>query len=403
MGAGMETNLGRALLVLGAAASCSACTTIPDLEQEGVSISQIVQRVKCELAYSMPEPQPPYPTGAYQWMRDWTAKVDLTLITNNQASLSPSVGIVHQMPPAIIPGIGTFGQMFSVSAAGGVATTAVRNETMSFTVSIKELRDQRNRLACDLPGAPDLYGRLGLQEWVASALTPVETRQLRIGHHPPPNGKSLPAPPVVVSETETPKQALQREKGLVEYWFELVKEHAKLVQDHAKSVNSGADTKDIQVAYDEAFLVNRAAANAARELAKAEVAYNKAKALDPKDSELDTLLTGAKQANDDATKAKQDVASAIEGLPHDPPIDSIGHQVQFVVLANANITPNWSLVSFRGPANAGPLAAASRTNTHTLIIALGAPAAPGSVKPGEEQIRQLNNLHLDALRTPLGQ
>lgn len=399
----MKRILGRALVVLGAVACCSACTTIPDLEQDGISISQIVQRVKCELAYSLPQPQLPYPTGAYQWMRDWTAKVDLTLITNNQGSLSPSVGIVQPMPPAVLPGIGSFSQMFSVSAAGGVATTAIRNETMSFTVSIKELQDQRTRLACDLPRAPDLYGRLGLQEWVESAFAPVENHQLRIGHHPPPNGKSPPPPPVAVSEVKTPKQALERAKGLVDYWADVVTDHAKIVQEHARSVSSGADSKDIQVAYDEAFLVNRAAANAAKELGKAQVAYDKAKALDSKDADLDLLLAAAKKGNDDAAKGKQDVATAIEGLPHDPPIDSLGHQVQFVVVSNANITPSWSLVRFKGPANAGPLASATRTSTHTLIIALGAPASPGSVKPGEEQLRQLNNLHLDALRTPLGQ
>lgn len=399
----MKGNLGRALLVLGAAASCSACTTIPDLEQDGVSVSQIVQRVKCELAYSLPEPQPPYPTGAYQWMRDWTAKVDLTLITNNQGSLTPSVGIVQPIPSAVLPGIGSFGQMFSVSAAGGVATTAIRNETMSFTVSIKELQDQRTRLACDLAGAPDLYGKLGLREWVESALAPVENHQLQIGHHPPPNGKSPPPPPVAVSEVKTPKKELERAKARAEYWSNFVTDHAKLVQDHSKTVRSGADTKDIQAAYDEAFLVNRAAANAAKELGKAQIAYNKAKALDPKDTDLDPLLAAVKKANDDATKGKQDVANAIESLPHDPPIDSLGHQVQFVVASNANITPSWSLVRFKGPANAGPLASATRTSTHTLIIALGAPATPGSVKPSEEQLRQLNNLHLDALRTPLGQ
>ncbi|TWB93037.1 hypothetical protein FBZ93_11176 [Bradyrhizobium macuxiense] len=391
-----------AVALLGATAAVG-CASVPELEQDGVSISEIVQRVKCELAFAMPDPQPPYPTGRYQWMRDWTAKVDLTLITNNQASLTPSIAVLHQMPPAVLTGIGTFGQMFGASGGGGVATTAIRNESLSFTVAIKELRAERNRLACDLPNAPDLYGRLGLQEWIASALAPVANSQLRIGHHPPPNGKSLPAPPVAVAAAETQKQILQQKKALVEFWAGVVKEHAKAVDDHAKAVNSGADLKDIQIAYDEAFIVNRATAKAAAEYGKAAVAYKNAKATDPKDLELDRLLQAAKDANDEAAKAKQDVASAIEGLPHDPPIDSIGHQVQFVVMSSANIAPNWSLVSFKGPANAGPLAAASRTNTHTLIIALGAPAVPGSVKPSEEQIRQLNNQHLDALRAPLGQ
>jgi len=382
---------------------CTGCTTVPDLEEDSVSISQIVQRVKCELAFAIPDPLPPYPTGPYQWMRDWTAKVDLTLITNDQASLTPSVGIMHQMRPAVLPGIGTFGQMFSVAAGAGVATTAIRNETLSFTLSMKELRAERNRLVCNPPNAPDLYGRLGLHEWIFSALAPVDNLQLRVGHHPPPNGKSLPAPPIPVSADKPPKQLLQLEKALTEYWTGVVEDHAKLAKDHAKAVKTSADVKDIQTAYDEAFLVNRATAKATEELSKAQAAYKRAKALDPKDPELDTLLQDTKDANDRAVKAKQDVASAIEALPHDPPIDSLGHQVQFVVMGSGNVTPNWSLVGLKGPASAGPLASASRTNTHTLIIALGAPAAPGTVAPSEEQIRQLNNQHLDALRTPLGQ
>lgn len=72
-----------AVALLSATAACGGCSTVPELEQDGVSISEIVQRVKCELAFAMPDPQPPYPTGHYQWTRDWTAKVDLTLITNN--------------------------------------------------------------------------------------------------------------------------------------------------------------------------------------------------------------------------------------------------------------------------------------------------------------------------------
>ena len=61
----------------------------------------------------------------------------------------------------------------------------------------------------------------------------------------------------------------------------------------------------------------------------------------------------------------------------DAPIESISHQVQFVVVLSGNASPNWTLARFKGPAaGSGSLASVTRTETHTLTIILGEPGAP---------------------------
>jgi hypothetical protein len=80
---------------------------------------------------------------------------------------------------------------------------------------------------------------------------------------------------------------------------------------------------------------------------------------------------------------KQDVNAVIDGLPRDPPIDGLSHSVRFVVAVSGSLSPNWTLVHFRGPAASGSLLSGSHTRTHTLSIAMGSPA---------EQVRALNNL-----------
>ena len=58
---------------------------------------------------------------------------------------------------------------------------------------------------------------------------------------------------------------------------------------------------------------------------------------------------------------------------NDPPIDSISHQVQFIVGLTGSVSPNFTLVRFRGPAQSGSLASAAWTRTHTLAIVMTSP------------------------------
>jgi len=112
--------------------------------------------------------------------------------------------------------------------------------------------------------------------------------------------------------------------------------------------------------------------------------------------QLDQDITDAKSAGQAADAAKIAANAIWKSIPQDSPIDSIGHQVQFLVVATGNITPSWTLVNFKGPGASGNFASTTDTRTHTLNIAMGAPA--GAVNESPEQERMLNNLHLDTLR-----
>ena len=92
----------------------------------------------------------------------------------------------------------------------------------------------------------------------------------------------------------------------------------------------------------------------------------------------------------------------------DPPIDAISHQIQFIVVWNANATPNWTLVHFKGPgAGLGPFASATDTNTHTLTIVMGVPnsqalaTARTALTTSAALGAQLMQLNTVPFRTPL--
>ena len=95
------------LVAVGSAVMAGGCVTIPSLEGNRIAISDVVERVKCDLADALPDPY------KYPWMANWVAKVDLTLIVNEQAGLTPTVSLVKFRGPA---------QSGSLAAASRVRT-----------------------------------------------------------------------------------------------------------------------------------------------------------------------------------------------------------------------------------------------------------------------------------------
>jgi hypothetical protein len=370
----------------------AGCATVPPLQEDGVAIGEIVQRVKCEIAFAVPEPRPPWPTGAFQWMRNWTAKIDLTLVTNAKSTISPTAVFTKLVPSVPIAGVGNVPRNFTFGVGAGVDTSADRTEVMSFSVSLAEMRKFKDRGDCNLPEGFDLYGRLGLREWIESALAPVEFGQLKVGRHPPPGGKSPPPPPI----SPPPLQGFQappEELARLIQAKESVEHYANVAKSAADSARENGVKDDIQATYDDARRVNGALSAADAEFGKAkneatelqrQLSPERYKELKP---QIDKLLEEAKKAASRAIDAKSAVETVINGLPRDPPIDSLSHSVKFVVALSASVSPNWLLVDFRGPTASGTLASGSYTRTHTLSIAMGHPA----VLPNE-QSRQLNNL-----------
>jgi hypothetical protein len=177
-----------AVLVL--VAGLAGCTTTPSLDPidgteagpDGViSINEVVKRVKCELYEATKDVQ-----QEYWWFRYWGAKVDLDLVVNEQAGLTPSVAFLTPLNAHVFPSklLGSVSQAFSFGLSGGVQSNAIRTETVSFSTTFLEVRDQlnasvaRNRNRefnnCNLPEGLELNGNLGLKQWILSALGPVK-------------------------------------------------------------------------------------------------------------------------------------------------------------------------------------------------------------------------------------
>jgi hypothetical protein len=381
----------------------AGCAVIPTLEEDGVAISDIVQRVKCELAYAVPDFSGQYPSGDYQWMKYWTAKVDLSLDVNDNSSVKPNSSYTSPVTK------GTF----AIAAGAELSNQAQRTEKLSFTLSMKELVENRNSTYCLLPFQLGLLGNLGLEEWVVSALAPAENGQLTIGFHQPPSGKPTSIPIVGPSVNAAPELNAPAAKALLTRATTALKtgeKGAELATSSAERARALALKSKFQATYDAVNTTYGYVEAATKQLDKASnlawqattVDRDATNKLGTTDSDfLKKFPDATKTAGDQVAKAKATATAAWELLPRDAPIDSITHTAKFVVTLGGNVTPNWSLVMFKGPGLTAPFAAASRVRTNQLDVVLGMPAVAGGKALSDEQNRQLFNIQLDALRRSL--
>ena len=209
----------------------SGCSSVPSLDaasgagpnETNVLIADVVRRVKCEIADAFDDK---LGDRNFDWLWNWTAKVDLQLQVNETAGASPGVTYTHYYPNAFIYSagseltngslIGYFQQTFTLAGGATYNTQAQRAETVSFTLPLQEVRNWKAGLdaraekgaagegeLCAATGR-ELRGNLGLKEWIDSALYPVSTAELRAGIYP--QAPERPGPPPVrprsVSEIE---------------------------------------------------------------------------------------------------------------------------------------------------------------------------------------------------------
>ena len=173
----------------------------------------MVKRVKCEIRDAIADRF----GKQYTWFQKWTITADLSLSVNDNSQISPGVVLSHQFLGGNIPGrITNFSQSSSLGLGGQASTTAARTEIVSFSTSVKEIKSEffdkkgqesfsaTNGYNGCLPyGAipMDLTGKLGLKEWVDSALGPVtdpvgpglDRPLLREGTHKPAKAPSATA------------------------------------------------------------------------------------------------------------------------------------------------------------------------------------------------------------------
>src|ERR1700721_241905 len=168
----------------------AGCASVPSLEsatggvESHILVRDIVRRVKCEIsdAFDARVEDP-----KFHWRQNWTAKVDLTLQIDEQAGISPSVAYTKFFRNAFNFDAGSSSltsnviqavqQSFTLSAAANLSEQAQRAETVTFSVSLKELKVWRKRLraaaarsgtaiddiVCD-PSGRALRGKLALRK-----------------------------------------------------------------------------------------------------------------------------------------------------------------------------------------------------------------------------------------------
>lgn len=188
----------------------SSCTTTPDLSEAtgGIPVYDIVLRTKCELSAAFEDDQGNWIVDAYPkfaWLQDWVAQIDLNLQVLDQATLSPGASVTQPFhnayPPSVGPSsastsgvLGTtisgVSQSFAIAGGASLNGQAQRTETLSFALSVKELKEWRSdpttSQLCAVSDNMDLRGRLGLKEWLRDALWPIasERELLFAGYHP---------------------------------------------------------------------------------------------------------------------------------------------------------------------------------------------------------------------------
>jgi hypothetical protein len=405
----------------------TGCAVVPGLEAASgvkdtpVLISEIVQRVKCEVADALADK---INQQEYLWMSAWTAKIDLTLQANEQGGVTPSVTYTNYFKNAFNFGAGptsltssssiaAVNQFFSVGASANFGEQAIRAEVISFTLSLKELRQWKYplpgitsdyELICGRLGRLELTGNLGLIEWVNSALYPVHNHDLQAGIHPSPVTAAKPtlssASHVTTYDGEPP---VDYQKAL-EQIRTADSEASKALVD-AKAKISAIDTSTSQIhrgidpylAVMEPELKRNILSNlldldkfsrdshaALVDLETLRDFIAKALQIIQKDSNkspvpaqnVTTVVNDARDAtakknfiDDNASEALK-IASTI--LKVDPPLDSLLHSVEFLVTYGATVSPGWTLLAWKGPSPAsGSAASASGQRVNILNMALG--------------------------------
>ena len=445
------------------------------------------------------------------WLADWTVKADLNLQANEQGGISPngSYTVIRRSAvntaagPTTSPGttLGTVAQLFTLSATANAGEQAVRNETLSFTLSLKELKDWYvdARTGCQAAAEQGLLGNLGIAEWIDASLAPVGGDGLLAGKHPAPNmgakasAPSITAPPKVIignltadflsknrpaplSPTEAALERAKLDQAIKDANAALTAAQASYASINASVTSLKAKTDKLaqmQITYNGILAPEIAtqfasvSANMALYRKQAELALQctiqqvcgapqgdcsgfpfhatdkfEVKPTQKKDpmcpavppaacndnvhpdtisgilNEIacvtryrnESILAGDTEVLTknyynpamDALKIAQTYADnarklatfaqnlAGTGLPKtpDPPVDSIGHLIQFVVGYGAGISPNWTLIAWKGPGVNGSLISGSVNRTHILQLALGSPQGGAS---SQEQTRILNN------------
>jgi hypothetical protein len=364
----------------------SGCSLTPEIQREtaSVPISEIVERVKCEIWLATTEE---IADPHFAFLSNWDATVDLTLIINDQSGLNPGVSIVDPLKSITLANKGTFNQSFTLGLGGGVTGQAILTDTVSFSLALKELNSNEKGLSneyvrtnyhhmCRPFRDADLIGNLHLKEWVKETLVPVydpatNYSLLTRGFHPSVKGGGIKSvkdavkalsdlkterlnaePSAVPNQSDGKKPELKVAPQIIQKAIEAIKPDQRNANDilgsleHFMAENADAIKGDTQFA--------------------------------ERLTQLKTELSKAPPKKHAAPKLND-------------PLDTISHQVQFIVTWSGNITPAWSLFDIRGPnPAAGAFISGQHITTHQLVVTMGPAAA--SQKPPNQDVQTVRTI-----------
>jgi len=268
---------------------------------------------------------------------------------------------------------------------GGLNTTAARTETITFSLSVKEIEAELRNPShkswayqnCQFESGPGLHSELKLREWIASALAPADARRpyLSVGHHKSPRSSSsqgtkkagskvqggvgaLSLRSLGFSAQENQKQVSDAMKAIADVMSKIralkqglpgdklnqeINQTIEIVRAALRSIKDDPSRKAQREHFRVAeitltWIVRFSTLSRRQDLPQSQIA----RLIDQLATDIDEISTFATTREiEESVKTLQEGRSELELVfPNlDPPTDSISHKVQFVLELNANATP----------------------------------------------------------------
>lgn len=341
------------------------------------SIEKIVARVKCDLVNAVSAPlEDPKNT----WLQTWTAQVSLNFIVSDQANITPGATFIQPLKTESIPlRVTNAPRSWNLGVGAGFDTTASRNETLTFSMSLREVYDALHTgqvpFGCDKVNTWDLHSELGIKDWIANSLGPVNDGFLESGHHKTSKAAQAPAS----SKGGPPAGAGAAGSFSIEAFIPKPKEKKAgtwppyCTNPPNLTANLGADLRAIAP-----YEIDDNSTGTAKQVI-AYVDKRLASIIDKALRDTRAIIAEVRAQATPDLKCMQwakSVEDALLQLELDPPIDVLADQIQFVIAYNASVSPSWTLVHFKGPSPTSTLFSGTKTLTHTLNITIGPPSSP---------------------------
>jgi hypothetical protein len=363
------------------------CVRIPAADElaQGPQVDEIVRRVKCDLYEAVADRlNAPY---GFEWLTTWTAQASLNLIVNDQSQLAPGAVFTQPLLAVTIPQkVTNFSQSANLGLGAQANNTATRNETVTFTVSLQELKDQfgSNNGNCQYPDYIDLRSELGLKEWISASTSPVKSGELAVGYHKTPKtgtaGATTAKQTAATAQDSVAKLKLPLpDRGRQKTPGPIHCDKPDTIPTRTPGPPSlAALANDLPIAYCEIAKFIKGPSEGGIDLSKpldGDLIKFTAQTIRDIDRAIADLMF---MQNETGELVRTDLKNFATDLAVfvDPPIDTISHQVQFIIVWNASATPSWTLVNFKGPSpSSGALFSATKTKTHTLNVVIGPPSS----------------------------